>query len=151
MLTLIRRGRIAVQNLWTLLLIRQTITQMILKFKIIFILQLFSVEYIISPIYKTGRKKPFYVNTIVCISLLRNFIIIAIRSRILFHFMKFVVILMIIQICFKLSSLEYKKLTPVFYLKMYSRVFGLQHMVLVWKIIAMVHKLKASKIYKLCW
>lgn len=63
--------------------------------------------------------------------------------------MKLVAILMMIEQGFKLSSLKHNKLTPVVYLKMYSRVFGLQHVVLVWKIIPMLHKFKSSKIYKL--
>lgn len=61
--------------------------------------------------------------------------------------MKLIVILMMVQ----RSSLKHNKLTPVVYLKICSRVFGFQHVVLVWKIIAMLHKRKASKIYKLSW
>lgn len=142
------------QNLLTLLLTLQTITQMTLKFilRLFFVLQLCSVKYIIFPsCYKTGRKKLVYVNTNFCKSLFRKFIIIAIISTILFHFMKLIVILMMVQLCFKLSSLKHNKLTPVVYLKICSRVFDLQHVVLVWKIITMLHKLKASKIYILSW
>lgn len=105
-------------------------------FKIIFILQLCIVKYIVSPsFYKTCRKKSFYVNINFCKSLFRNFITIAIRSRIPFHFMKLVVSLMMFQLCFKLSSLKHKELAPVVYLKIYSRVFGLKHVILKWKII----------------
>lgn len=72
-----------------------------LIFKIIFILQLRSVKYFISSsYYKVGKKKHFCINTNCCKSLFRNFIIIAIWSRLPFQFMKLLVILMIAQGCF---------------------------------------------------
>lgn len=127
---------------------------MTLKFilRLFFVLQLCSVKYILFPsCYKTGRKKLFYVNTNFWKSLFRNFIIIAIISTIPFYFMKLIVILMMVQLGFKWSSLKHNKLSPVVYLKICSRVFGFQHVDLVWKIIGMLHKRKASKIYKLSW